>query len=319
MNVAAYGVVWIPAKLVESFLKTKWKLLDYTSNQLTYAEVAEKKPLCVLSFLPPEEIRSIPSVKWIITPGAGIDGLPIQKIKDDNQKVVNCHANSSTIAEHAWALLLATARKIPKYDAMIRSTGSWPNVGQIKDLNVDITSKAIGIVGYGAIGQKIAAYAKAFDMEISIFRKNPENGQFSLLDLNNQVEDLDYLILACPLTQETKGMINNEIIDIMPSHSVIINIARGALIDEETLFNGLREGRIRAAGLDVWQNSPYGFSSQGTVPDEFTDITNLVISPHRAWVSKESFAVVAKQIAVDLDFIAKGKTPKNLVDLDRGY
>ncbi|MHA2402628.1 MAG: NAD(P)-dependent oxidoreductase, partial [Candidatus Kariarchaeaceae archaeon] len=312
------GIPWIPTTLIEPFLTTKWKLLDYSSNQIEYSEVAKQEPIAVLAYLPPEEIRTIPSVKWLLTPGAGVDMWPLERVKQDEQILINCHANANTVAEHAWALLLSASRNIPKYDSFVRESGNWPSFSQIFDLNNDISGKSIGIVGYGAIGKTIARYALAFDMNIVVFRKHPDEGEFDTFDLQNHVDELDFLMISCPLTVETRGLVSKEVIDALPSHAIIVNIARGEIIDEQALFASLREGRLRAAASDVWQNSPYR-KSVGLKPEEFIDIESLVISPHRAWVSKESHAQVAQELAHELDLIAKGEESANLVDLDREY
>lgn len=320
MNVAACGIPWIPVNLIESFLKTKWKLIDYTSSKTSYEDVVKEEPIAVLSFSPPEEIRSAESIKWILSPGAGIDGLPISRIKEAGQKVINSHANAVAVAEQAWALLLSTSKQITKYDSQIRSMQKWPSPTQIRDVNNDLFDKTIGIVGYGAIGKVLETYAEIFGMEPVIFRKHPDETQYHISDLIEAASELDYLILACPLTEENRGMVSTKLLEALPSHAILVNIARGELVVEEDLFDALREGIIRGAGIDVWKNNPYRPDSQeGTPPEELIEVPNLVISPHRAWVSKKSFANTAKQLAIELDLIANNKESSHLVDLNRGY
>lgn len=318
MKYVAYGIPWMPVSLIEAFLKTKWRFLDYSVHNMEFSSAIKYNPEVLISFSPPEEIRSHASVKFILTPGAGIDQMPLQAIREQGQTIINCHANASSVAEHAWGLLLTSARKLTKYDKMVRDQEKWPDQTQIKDLNVDLAGKTIGIIGYGSIGQKLDRYAHAFEMDTIIFRKHPQEYQFSLSDLEDQLDNLDFIILAVPLTDETKAIISRELINHLPSHIIIINVARGELIEEDALFDALREGLIRGAGLDVWENSPHR-SIHGLRPEEFIHVPNLVISPHRAWISKDSFGKVAQQLALELDNIAKKRGSTNKVDLDLGY
>lgn len=319
MDVALYGVDWIPKSLVTSFLKTKWELLEYKSVEVELEEIKQRKPTVVLSFLPPPKIRGLESIQYIITPGAGIDVLPLEEIEASGKNIINCHANSNTVAEHAWALMMAASRKLVKYHNLVTEIAKWPPRSQVKDYSTDLTGKTLGIIGYGSIGRKLEKIAFAFDMDVMIFRKHPNEEQYSLKNIDEMIEELDFLVLACALTSETRGIISKELIAKSASHLIVVNIARGELIDEPALIEALLAGKIRAAALDVWQNSPYGYSKSGITPEDFVGTPNLLISPHRAWVSTESTAAVAKQLAKELDLIAMNKKSENLVDISRGY
>ncbi|MFV2016579.1 MAG: NAD(P)-dependent oxidoreductase [Candidatus Heimdallarchaeota archaeon] len=313
---AAYGISWIPLSLITTYLKSNWKLLDYTKKQLSYDEVNKANPELIISFNPPMEIIKNKSVNWIISPGAGVDNLPLDEIRSRNITLINSHANSSTVAEQAWALLLTAAKKIPKYDAIVRSQSNWPDrTSQIKDVNTDLEDKSVGILGYGPIARKIETYAKVFTMEPIVFRRNPMQNQFHFSKLLDEAENLDFLILVCPLTSESKGIISYQIIDALPAHCIIVNIARGELVDEVALFDALREGKIHSYASDVWTNSPVMKNDKGTKPAELCEVPNLILSPHRAWVSNESHLKVAKQIAIELDKLALGSKSLNIVDL----
>lgn len=319
MKTAVYGVNWIPVSLIKSFLKTDWNLIDITRNQMPYEEAIRENPMVIISFSPPDEILAHESIKWILTPGAGVDNMDLEKIRESGQKIVNCHANSSAVAEHAWAMLMAVARKIVKYHNLVEQKGEWPGTSHIKDLNTDLKGKNIGILGYGAIGKKLERYALAFEMNPMIFRLNPDEGQFFETELKEKASDIEVLMVACPLTEKTKELVSDEIFSLLPGQAIIVNVARGGVIDEKAMITALKEGKIRAAGIDTWQNSPYQPQSDGIKPSEFVYTTNLTISPHRAWVSPESFGLVAQQIAKELDLIAQSKTPTSLVDFDSKY
>lgn len=319
VNIAAYGVGWIDVSLIKSFLTTKWEFLEYTGHKMGYGEVNAQNPTVVIAFLPPADIMFHESINKVITPGAGVDVLPLETLKEKGIEVINCHANANTVAEHAWGLLMTASRKIVKYHQIVSDQEAWPPRSQITDRAMDLSGKTIGIVGFGAIGRRIADFATAFNMEIAIFRNHPVEGQYNQEELIEHAEDLDVLMLACPLTSKTRGMVNKSLLDRLPAHTVLVNIARGELIEEEALIDALHEGTIRAAALDVWHNSPYKYSEAGMPPEDFVGTPGLVISPHRAWVSKESVVTVAKELATELDIVAKGKRSDNVLDYEKGY
>lgn len=315
-KIAAYGIAWIPVSMVESFLTTEWTILDFTRRQMSYNDVIAKKPLVLISFNPPKHLLEAESIKWIISPGAGVDNLPVRNILSSGKIIINSHANSSSVAEQAWGLLLAACKKITKYDNIIRLQGTWPDrSSQIKDLSSDLTNKTIGILGYGPVGQLIEKYSLAFSMNPIVFTRSPSKDKFQYTDLITKADELDFIVVAAPLTKETKMLINQEIINNLPSHCILVNIARGEIVDEIAIFEALREGLISYYSSDVWTNSPVLKSESGTPPEELIDIPNLVLSPHRAWVSKDSYARVAQQIAIELDNITKGIKSENLVNV----
>lgn len=320
MNVmiAAYGIPWIPLNLVKAFLKTNWDFLEYSSHKIEYEDVIKKNPLVLLAFRPPQKIIQHDSIKYLITPGAGIDHLNLEYLKERGIKLINCHANSKTVAEHGWALLLAASKNIIKYHNCVKNQSKWPDRGHIYDLNVDLSEKNIGIIGYGNVGKQIEKYAQAFGMESLIFRLNPDEGQYNYYELEDKTSDLDFLIISCPLTEKTKSLVGKNIIAALPSHCILINIARGEILDEKAAFDALENGELRALAIDTWQESGTDESASVKIAD-FIDIDGLTVSPHRAWVSKESYAKVAEQLAFELDLIAKNKLSENLIDFERSY
>ncbi|MCY3412873.1 MAG: hypothetical protein INQ03_14645 [Candidatus Heimdallarchaeota archaeon] len=318
MRKAVYGVPWVGLDILQSRLKTKWKILDYTQNKLSYEEVMKHKPEVLIAFSPPAELLELDSLKYVITPGAGVDNMDTQSLKSKGITIVNTHGNASTVAEHGWGMLLSIARNYSKYDRLVRERGVWPSNAQIQDLNVDLFGKRIGILGYGAIGKKIEQFALVFGMEVSIFRNHPDEGQYFDDELEEQADSLDVLFIACPLTSKTRGLVSEQVIYNLPAQSIIINVGRGAILDEQALFSALREGSIRAAALDVWQNSPYTKEGNNP-PEEFLDVPNLLISPHRAWISMDSFVNSLDSIASNMDLIANNDLPQNIYDFDAEY
>ncbi len=318
MKVAAYGIPWVPVNLVETQLQTKWKLLDYTHHKLDLDDVIKKRPEVVISFSPPKKLLNIPP-KWLISPGAGIDSLDIDLIKEKSIKLVNSHANANTVAEHAWALLLTASRNIIKYHNKVVTESAWPSPSHIRDFNYDLQGKTAGILGYGAIGKRVEQYAKAFDMNTMIFRLHPSEGQYLTEQLIDMASELDFLIICIPLTRQTYRLINEQIIERLPGSCIVVNISRGAVVDEKYMFDALIRGKIFSYASDVWENSPYRPDGPGVRPSEFVGIPGLIISPHRAWASATSISNIAKDISNTLDTIARGENPKNIVDINRGY
>ncbi len=319
MRSAAFGVAWLPVEILESFLKTKWKIYDYTNRKMRYDDVKKKNPEVLISFSPPEELINHSSIKYIVSSGAGVDAVNTELIKANNQILISTHGNAETVSEHAWAMLMHIQRKLGKYDRLVRERMDWPSSNQIYDYSTDLSGKTIGILGYGNIAKNIERYATAFGMEIRIFRNNALEGQFFDYELIDNADELDVLMIAAPLTSKTRGLVSERIIHRMPSHSVLVNVGRGAIIDENALFNALRDGELRAAAIDTWQNSPYSKGELGNKPEKFVDIPNLLISPHRAWVSKKSIVETLRGIAVELDKIARNEKSDNIHNFEDEY
>ncbi|MHA2225419.1 MAG: NAD(P)-dependent oxidoreductase [Candidatus Hodarchaeales archaeon] len=238
-------------------------------------------------------------LKHIQVPWTGSEHLDFRLLKEyPDITVSNSHSNSLAIAEHSIALMFAAAKRITYFDSGMRR-GDWsPRYNDEK--GQWLSEKTLGIIGYGAIGKKVATILKSgFQMKILAIKRHPEQ------------EEAD----------KTKGLIGEtEFLQIRKS-AIIVNISRGAIIDEKALFESLKESRIAGAGLDVWYNYPKDRKNPKNVFQNysFEELNNIVMTPHSAFKLVDREAFFAEDIIKNLISILEGKKPINQLDLDLGY
>jgi len=278
--------------------------------------------------VPRELLENESGLKMVQTFAAGVENIDFSAIKDqDNIIVCNSHINAAEVAEYAITLLFAVAKNIIPNDRELRK-GDWKYAFGGPSPNIEIRNKTCLILGLGSIGSEIAKRLKGFDVRIYATTRSGNSKHADLVDklvkideVQPLVEESDFIILSLPLTSESEGLVNGEFISWMKSDSIIVNISRGRIIDEEALFAALRDNRIRGAGLDVWWRYPQKWRGKGNPPSDvpFQELENLVASPHRAGYSetteREYFQFAGENI---LRFI-NGETPFNIVDFHRGY
>ncbi|MEM7618824.1 MAG: 2-hydroxyacid dehydrogenase [Pseudomonadota bacterium] len=218
-------------------------------------------------------IESLPNLKIISTFSVGTDHIDLQAAADNNVAVTNtpdilCQETADT----GMALLLSVARRVVEGDVFVR-VGKWLN-GPMP-LGVTLAGKKIGIVGLGGIGSKVAKRCEAFDMNVCYYgpREKPEYDYPYYDDVQKLAADVDFLMLTCPGGEATNNLVDANVLDALGSNGILINIARGSVVDEPALIHALENNIIRAAGLDVFRDEPH-------VPEELISMDNVVLLPH---------------------------------------
>jgi len=215
-------------------------------------------------------------------------------------------------ADFAWALLLATARRVVEGDALVRA-GRFAGWAPELLLGVEVHGKTLGIVGAGRIGQAVAKRARGFAMRILYHNRTrlPEDVERELgleyADLDALLKEADFVSLHCPLTPETRHLIGERELGLMKPTAVLINTARGPVVDEGALVQALREGRIYGAGLDVFENEP-------ALHPGLTELPNVVLAPHIASAGRETRLQMVDLVVSDVLAVLKGQRPRNLVN-----
>ena len=271
-------------------------------------------------------------LQLFIMPGAGVQHL-IEPFVDLNRSrkiiLVNCHSNSSFAAQHAVALLLTLSNKvIVHHNWMV--DGKWRK-GDDDAKSTPLRNRRVGILGYGAVNQKVHRLLSGFDLDFSILRRTWKHQQAQLLtkakryvprDLHSFLDEIDILIIAVPLTSLTHHLIKKRELELLGSDGLLINVARGSIIEEESLFNALKNKVIAGAAIDVWYN-------YDPVPDRkgrkypfsypFHELQNVILSPHRA-ASPLDDLTRWNVVIENIQRHAKGKEELlNVVDLAREY
>ena len=227
-----------------------------------------------------DEINALPKLEILCTLGVGYETVPVEYLKQRGIRVCNAAGtNEDCVADHAMGLLLAAVRGIPFLNSAVRR-GVWrdaiprpPNVSQ----------KRLGLLGMGGIAQKVAKRALGFDMEIGYYSRTrrDETGFQFFSDLQSLAEWCDFLVVAAPGGKETFHIINAKILKALGPQGVLVNIARGSLVDTEALAVALRDKVIAAAAIDVYESEP-------KPPVVLLEFENAIITPHVAGLSPEA-------------------------------
>ena len=213
--------------------------------------------------------------------GVGYDNIFIQSAKEKNIKVSNTpNVLNDAVAEITILLILASSRRIGEAFNLVKSN-TWkdcrPDITKLMVGN-EITGKTLGIIGMGRIGQIVADRARAFRMKINYFNRNKlssdlEKDATYYPDLKSMLPNCDYISLHTPATPETKNIINEEILNFFPKHSVFINTSRGSTVDDNALIRVLQSKKIYGAGLDVFNNEP-------NLDKRYLELDNCFVLPH---------------------------------------
>jgi len=190
-------------------------------------------------------------------------------------------ANAPAVAEHTWALILACAKDVSTLDRRMHD-GHWDKATH---KSLELRGRTLGLVGLGAIGARVAAIGRAMDMRVIAhdpFATTAPEG-VELLPLADVIAGADVLSLHCPLTQDNANMLNAATLATMRPGAIVVNTARGGLIDEAALADALRSGALRAAGLDSFQVEPFAAGHP------FTEIPNVILSPHIGGVTSDAY------------------------------
>ena len=257
-------------------------------------------PVEVMAQTPTLEILSFTGIgasNFIDLPAAAAQGIT----------VCNCPGYAdNTVAEHTLALLLAAARHVPQLDAELRD-GRW---NQSID-GMELRGKQLGIIGFGGIGRRVFELARAFGMTVKVWTRNPSEARarehgVEFVSLDNLLQTSDVISLHVALTDDTKGLIDAGRIKQMKPGSILINTARGEIVDESALVDALKERHLKAAGLDVYQQDPL------PVEHPLLKLDNVVLSPHVAYNTPEASDAIY-EIAVENIIKYYEGTPINVV------
>lgn len=263
------------------------------------------------------------SLRALLIPFAGIPAATADLMRDYPQvSIHNLHHNAPMTAEMAVGLLLAAARGIVKADKVLRNH-DW-SVRYEDNSAITLDGKTALILGYGAIGQRIGQICTALGMHVLGIRRTPTPDTYPLSALDDLLPQADVLLVCVPGTPETTGMIGAREIALLPQNAIVVNVGRGAVIDQHALYDALREGRLHSAGLDVWYNYPPDTESRRHTPPAdvpFHELQNVVMSPHRAGGGGLHEVELRRMeaIAASVNALSRGEAMPHRLYLKRGY
>jgi glycerate dehydrogenase len=258
-------------------------------------------------------MQAAPRLALVALVATGTDNVDLDAARQRGIAVCNIRGYcTASVVQHVYALVLALTHHLEDYQRLLRE-GAWRESPQFCLLDYpirELAGKTLGIVGFGELGRAVAAAAPAFGLEVAVAERRGREPRPGRAAFDALVERADILSLHCPLTPETRGLVGRAELARMRGDALLVNTARGALVDEAALAEALRNGEIGGAGIDVLSEEPPVAGN----PLLAAGIPNLIVMPHIAWAARE-----ARQRALDAvvanvsDFLAGGR--RGRVDL----
>jgi phosphoglycerate dehydrogenase-like enzyme len=259
--------------------------------------VAEGDDAALMAALPDTEVlwhvlqactagmmAAAPRLRLVQKIGVGVNTIDLDAAKARGIAVCNLPGtNARAVAEMALLLMLACLRRLPQFDAGLRA-GRWGAAPEVQDRLGELGGRTVGLVGFGAVPQVLAPVLAALGCRVVYTARARKDVPYEFRDLNELLAEADVVSLHVPQTAETAGMIDAAALGRMKPGAVLVNTARGGLVDEAALVAALRSGRLGAAGLDVFAQEPT------PADNPLLSLENVVLAPHVAWVTGGTFA-----------------------------
>jgi glycerate dehydrogenase len=311
-----HAIVFLDRESVDANVRRPNFPHSYKEYQATWThdEIVERLKdanIAIINKVPmrAETLKVLPKLKLIAVAATGTDIIDKAYCKAKGITIVNIRNYAfNTVPEHVIALIFALRRNLFAYVEDTRN-GVWNKSSQFCFLTHpihDVAGSTLGIVGYGALGKSIAKRAEALGMKVLPFDVVPQPG---LVDFETILKESDVITLHVPLTPETKNMIGAEELKKMKPTAILINTARGGLVDENALAEALKNGTIGGAGFDVLTKEP---PKEGNVLLDLR-LPNFILTPHVAWASQEAMQILADQLIDNIEAFVGG-SPQNVVE-----
>lgn len=262
-----------------------------------------------------ETLAALPDLEMIAVAATGYNIIDLEACRAQNVTVSNIRGYAvNTVPEHTFALMLSLMRNLAQYREEVLA-GRWQEAGQFCFFNRpirDLAGATLGILGCGSIGRSVGEIGKAFGMNVLFFDNyvdSPPDGT-RLVELDELLAASDVVSCHCPLTPETRGMLNLDAFRKMKPTAIVINTARGEIVDEEDIAAALREGIIGGAALDVVAVEPPPMD--GTAM-KLAALPNFILSPHIAWAGVGAMQTLSDQLIDNIEAFAAGE-PRNVVE-----
>ena len=312
-------------------LQMKGKIIwaDRAYEDALIRKVRNTKPKVIVSEyfkISSRVMDASPNLKGIVVWGVGYDHIDVKAASERGIYVVNTRgSNAESVAEHVFALILCLSRKLPRADNFIRE-GQWTTreeSGLPSELVArDLYGKTMGIIGLGAVGSRVARIAHGFNMRVLAYDpfisvEVAKDRGAELVGLENLLRESDFVTSHVVLTEETKGMISTNELNLMKPTAYLINASRGPVVDEKVLIKVLRAKKIAGAGLDVFAEEPVHKNNP------LLKFENVIVTPHCAGNSKEALEGTSLIVSEEVVRILANEIPRNLVNrsqlVEKGY
>ncbi|MBD5551260.1 MAG: D-2-hydroxyacid dehydrogenase [Lachnospiraceae bacterium] len=294
--------------------------VDIYANTVTVEEVVERindADIVIANKAPMKEeaLKGAKNLKLICEFATGYDNVDLEYCKNNDILVCNVrNYSTAAVAQHSFAMALFLIENLHYYDNYVKS-GTYGSQSRFSNFDKDfweLEGKTWGIVGMGNIGRKVAKIAESFGCKVIFYSAsgNSTCAEYERVDFDTLLKESDVLSLHCPLSDRTRNLINLEAMKKMKKSAVLINVARGPVVNNSDLYTALTEGEIAAAGLDVLEKEPI---TADNPLGKFTDSNRLIITPHMAWASREARERLVDGVYRNIKNFLAG-TPENVVN-----
>ena len=304
--------------LIPEFLESSWTIdvANYEDRDELQRKLMDADAMISMNWA--ADMPAAPKLKMLHLPGAGTDDIAFDAVPAQ-AAVCNVFEHEIGIAEYVLSAMLQWVIGIPRMDAALRR-GEWYGSHLTGPRHGELYGQVLGIVGYGRIGREVAARARAFGMKVLACSRTPKPGD-GLVErvepmekLDALLEQSDFVLLAMPLDPSTAGLVGRERLEKMKPAAFIINVSRGALIDEKALYEACRERRIGGAAIDTWYRYPAQGETRGDPSSlPFRDLDNVIMTPHGSGWTEGLRPRRCRLIAQNMDRLARGEPLLNVV------
>lgn len=273
--------------------------------------VGDADVLVVRTQLPPDLLERPHRLLGIVRHGTGLDLIPVEAATAQNVPVANVPGvNAASVAEYCMGALLALARRLPAMDRDLRASG-WSAARAHAGATLECAGRTLGIVGLGAIGTRLAEIAhRGFGMRVLGHQRRREAlpSFVAYAEPDALFAQSDFVSLNCPLTPETRNLLDARRLGLMKPHAIVVNAARGAVIDEAALARALAAGRLGGAAIDVFSEQPLAREHP------FLGLSNVLLTPHAAGLTQEASRRMGEGAAREVLRLLAGERPQNFVN-----
>ena len=306
-------VLYVVRALPEARLGPLYEYFEIRGNapyplprQEWLADARDAEVLAITYLDPVDEalLSALPRLRHLASYGVGVNHIDLPACRARGLLVTNTPGVvTNATADMTMALLLAAARRVAEGDRVVRA-GGWTEVDPSWMLGSEVTGKTLGLIGFGRIGQAVARRAAGF--ELRILYTSPREVPFpgaQRVTLEELLARSDFVSVHTPLTSATQNLLSRERIFAMKKGAVLVNTARGSVVDDDALADALAQGHIAAAGLDVFRDEP-------RVPDAYCSLPNVVLTPHLGSGSRETRADMARMVLEEIERVVRGEEPR---------
>ena len=268
--------------------------------------------LIVRCQLPQDIFDGAKQLKAVVRHGVGLDFIPVCAATKKRIPVANLPgSNTNAVVEYCLAAIFYFRRRLDLINSQLRIQG-WAKARPQADSSTEIATTTLGIIGFGSIGGKLANAAMGLNMKTIALTRRPETLPSGVRSVTKAelFSQSDVIVICCPLNEETRGMVDQLSISMMKSNAILINIARGPVVDTKAIISALKAGKIAGAAMDVHDQQPL------TGEEAIFDCPNLLLTPHIASITSSSMRGMSEGSVKTMLAILKGIRPDNIVNLE---